>query len=188
MDSLTELYNQQILPLDEELEKQASEMWKQAEEEDAAGRIMARGFADEMNKLSAPMFDTASPIKDMGKGTTIKVKQPVTGSDTQLPSRKGEGQAVAKRTAFKGPQTKGMPVAGQVARKAIGAKKNTLAAGPSAGSQGKQFKNMQAGGNAAPGAKPAVAAKPPAPKPVAAAGSVTGSATLGNKLMKPSFA
>jgi len=54
MDSLTDLYNQQIVPLDEELEKQAAEMWKQAEEEDAAGRIMARGFADELSKLAAP--------------------------------------------------------------------------------------------------------------------------------------
>jgi len=56
MDSLTELYNQAILPMDEELEKQASELYKQAEEEDAAGRIMARGFADELNKLAQPNF------------------------------------------------------------------------------------------------------------------------------------
>jgi hypothetical protein len=52
MDSLTELYNSHIVPLDQELEKQAAEMVKQAEEEDAAGRIMARGFADELNKLA----------------------------------------------------------------------------------------------------------------------------------------
>ena len=54
MESLTELYNSAILPMDEELEKQAAEMYKQAEEEDAAGRIMARGFADELNKLAQP--------------------------------------------------------------------------------------------------------------------------------------
>ena len=52
MNTLTDLYNQAIVPMDEELEKQATELVKQAEEEDAAGRIMARGFADEMNKLA----------------------------------------------------------------------------------------------------------------------------------------
>lgn len=53
MESLTDLYNQLIVPQDEELEKQAGEMLKVAEEEDAAGRIMARGFADELNKLAS---------------------------------------------------------------------------------------------------------------------------------------
>lgn len=66
MNSLTELYNNALVPLDAELEKQASaelaqlaaeeeEMIKQAEEEDAAGRIMARGFQDELQKLAAGM-------------------------------------------------------------------------------------------------------------------------------------
>ena len=54
MDTLTDLYNQQLVPLDQELEKQASAMVKQAEEEEFAGRIMARGFAAELNKLAAP--------------------------------------------------------------------------------------------------------------------------------------
>ena len=54
MNPLTELYNQQIVPLDDELEKEAAVMVKQAEEEEFAGRIMARGFADELNKLAAP--------------------------------------------------------------------------------------------------------------------------------------
>ena len=53
MNTLTDLYNQQLVPLDQELEKQASVMVKQAEEEEFAGRIMARGFADELNKLAA---------------------------------------------------------------------------------------------------------------------------------------
>jgi hypothetical protein len=52
MKTLTDLYNNAIVPMDQELEKQAAELWKQAEEEDAAGRIMARGFADELNKLA----------------------------------------------------------------------------------------------------------------------------------------
>ena len=51
MDNLTDVYNQ-FASIDEQLEKQASEMVKQAEEEEFAGRIMARGFADEMNKLA----------------------------------------------------------------------------------------------------------------------------------------
>lgn len=53
MNSLTELYNEVLVPQDEELEKQAGEMLKVAEEEDAAGRIMARGFADELHKLAS---------------------------------------------------------------------------------------------------------------------------------------
>lgn len=53
MNSLTELYEQILVPQDQELEKQAGEMLKIAEEEDAAGRIMARGFADELNKLAS---------------------------------------------------------------------------------------------------------------------------------------
>lgn len=66
MNSLTELYNNALVPLDAELEKQAAaeleqyaaeeaEMLKEAEEQDAAGRIMARGFADELDKLAAGM-------------------------------------------------------------------------------------------------------------------------------------
>lgn len=50
MNSLTEIY-EQLSVKDNELEKQAAELLKQAEEEDAAGRIMARGFAAELNSL-----------------------------------------------------------------------------------------------------------------------------------------
>ena len=53
MNSLTELYDTLLVPADQELEKQASHIYKQAEEEDAAGRIMARGFADELDKIAA---------------------------------------------------------------------------------------------------------------------------------------
>lgn len=51
MNSLTELYQHLSAGDAEILEKQAA-MIKQAEEEDAAGRIMARGFADELSKLA----------------------------------------------------------------------------------------------------------------------------------------
>ena len=44
---------EQLESVDEEMEKEASELEKIAAEEDAAGRIMARGFMDELNKLAA---------------------------------------------------------------------------------------------------------------------------------------
>lgn len=80
MNSLTELYNSALVPLDAELEKQAAaeleqyaveeaEMIKEAEEQDAAGRIMARGFADELEKLAAgvPPFVAAMKAKKEGE-------------------------------------------------------------------------------------------------------------------------
>jgi hypothetical protein len=183
MDNLTDVYNQ-FASIDDELEKQAFEMVKQAEEEEFAGRIMARGFADELNKLAAPSFDTASPIKDMGKGTTIKSKGYAAagggGGGKHNISGGADNIAVNMSRKSQGPVQKGMPVEGQVARKKIGAN-----VGGKAISQGKQFKNMQAGGNAAPGAapgaKPAVAA---APKPAAPLGSVTGKLNLGANMPK----
>jgi hypothetical protein len=76
MDSLTELYNQQIVPMDEELEKQATEMWKEAEEEDAAGRIMARGFADELDKLAGPQLSGKDVNFSNEQGSTITAGKP----------------------------------------------------------------------------------------------------------------
>lgn len=52
MNTLKELYDNAILPADAELEKKAAELYKEAEEEEAAGRIMARGFANELKKLA----------------------------------------------------------------------------------------------------------------------------------------
>jgi hypothetical protein len=57
---------------DEEMQKEASEMEKIAAEEEAAGRITARGFMDELNKLAAEMKfkgDTVSPgaLKPLAK-------------------------------------------------------------------------------------------------------------------------
>lgn len=63
------------------LEDQDEEMQKQAAEEDAAGRIMARGFMDELNKLAefgpAPLKplqkaqEKAPPIQP-GKARTVE--------------------------------------------------------------------------------------------------------------------
>jgi len=49
--SLADLFSQ-MEASDETIQKEASELHKQAAEEDAAGRIMARGFMDELNKLA----------------------------------------------------------------------------------------------------------------------------------------
>jgi len=139
MDTLTELYNTQIVPLDDELEKEAAVMVKQAEEEEFAGRIMARGFADELNKLAAPSFDTASPIKDMGKGTTIKSKgygAAAGGSDTKPQGRMGEGQAVFGKRTSKAPGQQGSRPQAQIAKKQnIGANKGMFGAKPGVASQ-----------------------------------------------------
>ena len=50
--SLVDVLNH-LESVDEEMEKEASEMEKIAAEEEAAGRITARGFMDELNKLAA---------------------------------------------------------------------------------------------------------------------------------------
>ena len=89
MDSLTEYYDTLLVPLDAELEKQAAELEKQAAEENYCGRFMARGFADELNKI-------AEGIIPMPKGETVKVKTPslavgkpkAPGGDWGMSSRK----------------------------------------------------------------------------------------------------
>ncbi len=51
MPNLTDVY-EMLQRADEPMIKQAEELQKIAEEEDAAGRLMARGFVDELNKLA----------------------------------------------------------------------------------------------------------------------------------------
>jgi hypothetical protein len=107
MNSLTDVYETMSAADGELLEKQA-EAIKVAEEEDAAGRIMARGFMDELHKLAAPSFDTGSPIKDMGKGTTIKSKgyaAAAGGNDSRLPGQTGAGPAIMGGRKGQGPKT-----------------------------------------------------------------------------------
>lgn len=50
--SLANLY-EKLTSTDEEMAKEAEEHEKVAAEEEAAGRITARGFMDELNKLAA---------------------------------------------------------------------------------------------------------------------------------------
>lgn len=55
MKTLTEVYEKLAAvdkPLQEKHAQEQAVLHKQAEEEDAAGRIMARGFADELHKLA----------------------------------------------------------------------------------------------------------------------------------------
>ena len=81
MNTLTDLYNQAIVPMDAELEKQAAELVKQAEEEDAAGRIMARGFADELHKLAEGPGLTRRPNFSVGgRGAATETAKPASGS------------------------------------------------------------------------------------------------------------
>jgi hypothetical protein len=50
---------------DHEMNKEAEEMNKLAAEEEAAGRIMARGFMDELHKLAEVPSGPSSKVMDM---------------------------------------------------------------------------------------------------------------------------
>lgn len=71
MRSLTDVY-ETISSKDAELEKQAGELIKKAEEDDAAGRITARGFADELSKLAGP-GDQLSGFTTKSQGGSVPV-------------------------------------------------------------------------------------------------------------------
>lgn len=74
MASLVDIYEGLIIPCDAELEKQAEILVKQGEEEDAAGRIMARGFADELIKLGAPPPQRVQARLDFGRKPPMPAK------------------------------------------------------------------------------------------------------------------
>ena len=61
--SLSELY-ESMAAHDEDLVKQAQEHEKLAAEENAAGRIMARGFMDELHKLAGDQLGAMNEVKD----------------------------------------------------------------------------------------------------------------------------
>jgi hypothetical protein len=90
MESLTEVLDI-LSEQDQDLEKQASELMKVAEEHDAAGRIMARGFMDELTKLSGfgsqPSFQGPS-------GGTVKSGPYQTGSSKGVGVPMDRSQAV----------------------------------------------------------------------------------------------
>lgn len=102
MQSLQDVYNQ-IASQDVELEKRAGELLKQAEEEDAAGRITARGFADELAKLAANYTKMAGDFNgpggayqqkfNRGAAETIKSKP---GYDLGNAGKSGQGYTGGK--------------------------------------------------------------------------------------------
>lgn len=99
--SLVDVLNQ-LETADEEMEKEAQEMEKIAAEEEAAGRITARGFMDELNKLAQTMqfkpqkvgpSATALPSKNVGGAVPPPVKpgsvvQPGRGAGTMQTQKK----------------------------------------------------------------------------------------------------
>jgi hypothetical protein len=91
MRSLTEVYNQ-LDSKDAELEKQAAEIIKIGEEEDAAGRIMARGFADELHKLADAYGSGYDPLA-AGRAGRKKTPKVAPATDTNAP-----GQAFGSKT------------------------------------------------------------------------------------------
>ncbi len=72
MRNLTDIHNQLSVADQVYLEKRAEQI-KIAEEEDAAGRIMARGFADELTKLAAD-GDVARKVQAGAIGGIVPAK------------------------------------------------------------------------------------------------------------------
>lgn len=87
MGSLTDIYDQISAGDAALLEKQAA-MIKQAEEEDSAGRIMARGFADELHKLAqGPMAITGQRVTGAGASDPAVQRRSAPGGQMAALSR-----------------------------------------------------------------------------------------------------
>jgi hypothetical protein len=120
MKSLVEVYNQLPVKDQELLEKQAADKIA-ADEQDAAGRIMARGFADELNMLSELHEKTANLTGNPpgGFGPSMpggtRTPKPPTGMGADPDQVKGSPQGGFKAT--KGPGAGGtMGATGTVAK------------------------------------------------------------------------
>lgn len=111
MRSLTDVYNK-VASQDAELEKQAAVLIKQAEEEDAAGRIMARGFADELNKIAQP-FD----LGKLNTGDNYKLRDKGPGGANQQQQRRQTSQAVAGQAGGGSARPIGAPPMGRQSSK-----------------------------------------------------------------------
>jgi hypothetical protein len=97
---LADLY-EKLASIDEEVANEMSETEKLAAEHDAAGRIMARGFADELNKISQESMKfkptEISPSSANLKDHTPKAPpEPKPGSIVN-PSNKAGTQATQKK-------------------------------------------------------------------------------------------
>jgi len=106
MENLTDVY-QQIAAADAgKLEKQAAVI-KVAEEEDAAGRIMARGFADELTKIAG---DDAGYGQDPSMAKTKLPTPPKVGGTVKAPDFKVGGGATGPGPGLAGRPIKAPPV------------------------------------------------------------------------------
>ena len=97
MNNLTDVL-EKLSSVDVVKQARQSEMTKQAEEEDAAGRIMARGFADELQKIA--------------QDSDVKVTEPKV--------IRGEGETAFHQRALK-PKTPAVPKAPSPSNTGIGA-------------------------------------------------------------------
>jgi len=125
MRNLTDIHNQLSAADQVYLEKHAEQI-KIAEEEDAAGRIMARGFADELTKLAEPAQRPtfSPPVESAGAGGNVfkpgdKINA-VTGAN-QTGKARGAGPAAPKPPAANPAPKPAAPSAG--AKPAMGAPK-----------------------------------------------------------------
>jgi len=109
MRNLTDIHHQLSAADQVYLEKRAEQI-KIAEEEDAAGRIMARGFADELSKLAGEGYD----LGPMNTGDNFKLRNKGPGGPNQQQQRSRTSQAAAGQAGgtSKGP-TVGAPAMGR---------------------------------------------------------------------------
>lgn len=91
--------HEQLSSVDSELEKEAAVEYEKLAEEDAAGRIMARGFMDELHKI-------AQGLAPIGGAETIKSKPYQTGAGAQkaLAYRGGTKQKVVSPKKMRTPK------------------------------------------------------------------------------------
>lgn len=141
MRNLTDIHNQLSVADQVYLEKRAEQI-KIAEEEDAAGRIMARGFADELTKLAQPVAPSLSVPKPLA----------VPGGDKSVPAAYKTGGNTGGNYGMGGMQGRGAP-------KAPGVEAPKSADGSAYG--GKSKLNPVTGSHSTPGT----------PKPTMLAGS-----------------
>jgi len=103
MSNLTDVYNQLSAADAVYLEKHAAQV-KIAEEEDAAGRIMARGFADELTKLAAGAPPVAQPPKQVVPPKQPRVQAGPAPSNETRPNRGASPATAAIKQAPIKPQ------------------------------------------------------------------------------------
>jgi hypothetical protein len=87
--SLADLYNA-MEANDHEMVKEAEELEKIAAEEEAAGRIMARGFMDELNKLAQELEASKPPRFAGERGKPVKT---IPAPPLKVPPLKGKPKA-----------------------------------------------------------------------------------------------